>query len=65
MVYRRHEMIVQVPSAHDPQLSARQAANVAEALQALEEQADQEELRLRPMHSVEAIGQHILTTEAA
>lgn len=63
--YRQHEMIVQVPSNNDPQVSKRQAANISEALQALEEQADQEELRFRPMNSVKAIGDHILTAEAA
>lgn len=63
--YRQHEMIVQVPSKNDPQVSKRQAANISEALQALEEQADQEELRFRPMNSVKAIGDHILTAEAA
>lgn len=65
MGYRQHEMIVQVPLLGDPQITKRQAANISEALQALEEQADQEDLRFRPMNTVEAIGQHILTTEAA
>lgn len=63
--YRKHEMIVQVPLESDPQVSKRQADNIAEALQALEEQADQEELRFRPMNSVQAIGDHILTAETA
>ncbi len=63
--HRQHEMIVQVPLLSDPQVTKRQGANISEALQALEEQADQEELRFRPMNTVEAIGQHILTTEAA
>jgi hypothetical protein len=63
--YRQHEMIVQVPMSSDPQVTKRQAANISDALQALEEQADQEQLRFRPMNTVEAIGQHILTTEAA
>lgn len=65
LAYRQHEMIVQVPTEGDPQVTKRQAANLSEALQALEEQADQEELRFRPMNSVAAIGQHILSAEAA
>ena len=63
--HRQHEMIVQVPMSSDPQVTNRQAVNIKEALQALEEQADQEELRFRPMNTVEAIGQHILAAEAA
>ena len=63
--YRKHEMIVQVPMSSDPQVTRRQAVNITEALQALEEQADLEELRFRPMNSVEAIGKHILAAEAA
>lgn len=62
---RRHEMILQTPQPNDPQFSTRQYANLNEALQALEEQADQEELRLRTMHSVPQIGDHVLLAEAA
>lgn len=62
---RKHEMILQTPHPSDPQFSTRQHANLNEALQALEEQADQEELRLRTMHTVPEIGEHVLLSEAA
>lgn len=62
---RNHEMILQTPHPGDPQFSTRQHANLNEALQALEEQADQEELRLRTMHTVPEIGEHVLLAEAA
>lgn len=61
---REHEMIVQHPKRNDPQLSTKQAERMEEALHALEKQADQEELRLRPLNTVEEIGEHILTKEA-
>jgi hypothetical protein len=54
--FRFHEMLIQVPSFDDPQLTQRQVNQTKEALQDLEEQADQEELRLRPLHTVAEIG---------
>jgi hypothetical protein len=62
---RDHEMIVQHPKRNDPQLTAKQAERMEEALHALEKQADQEELRLRPLNTIEQIGEHILIKEAA
>ena len=64
-LHRAHEMILQRPSKDDPQLSERQHENIDEALAALEVQADQEELRLRPLGSVKEIGQHLLKVELA
>lgn len=62
---RDHEMIVQHPPMNDPQLTEKQVGRLKEALQSLEEQADQEEIRLRPLNTVEEIGEHILLREAA
>jgi hypothetical protein len=62
---RQHEMIVQRPDGNDPQVTERQHSYLHDALAALEEQADQEELRLRPLTSVAEIGDHVLATEGA
>jgi hypothetical protein len=62
---REHEMLVQHPTESDPQFSARQFERISDALRALEEQADQEEIRFRPMNTVEQIGEHLLQKEAA
>ena len=62
---RMHEMILQAPTSMDPQISQKQIRNINEAISSLEEQADQEELRLRTLPSVESIGRHILELEAA
>ncbi|ODP36560.1 hypothetical protein BFL28_19855 [Sphingomonas turrisvirgatae] len=65
-IFRRsHEMLVQVPAANDPQVTDRQYENLQIALQALEEQADQEELRLAAFNSVAAIGERLLAFEQA
>jgi hypothetical protein len=40
-------------------------ARMVESLSALEQQADQEEIRLRKMNSVTEIGDHLLAKEAA
>lgn len=63
--YRDHEMIVHKPANDDPQMSDRQLANLKEAFEALEEQADQEELRLRALPDVKDIGDHVLRLEMA
>lgn len=60
---REHEMLVQVPAENDPQVSERQLENLKIAKQALEKQADQEELRLEAFTSVAEIGQRILVAE--
>lgn len=65
LVMRDHEMIVQHPPMNDPQLSQTQVDRLGEALEALEAQADQEEIRLRPLNTVDEIGKHILLKEAA
>jgi hypothetical protein len=62
---RSHEMIIQRPRENDPQMTEKQVLRMREALLSLEEQADQQEIRLRALHSVEEIGQHILLMEAA
>ncbi|ODM70507.1 hypothetical protein A6X20_07840 [Bradyrhizobium elkanii] len=62
---RDHEMIVQHPSESDPQFSERQIDRMQQALVALEQQADQEEIRFRPMHTINQIGDHLLAKEAA
>lgn len=65
LVNRQHEMIVQHPKINDPQLSKKQVDRLREALDDLEKQADLEEIRLRALNTVEEIGEHILTKEAA
>ncbi|KAB2700309.1 hypothetical protein NJB95_20505 [Brucella intermedia] len=62
---RNHEMLVQHPPANDPQLSQKQVDKIHDSIAELERQADQEEIRLRPMHSVAEIGEHLITAEAA
>lgn len=62
---REHEMIVQHPPSNDPQLSQKQVDKIMDGLGELEKQADQEEIRLRPMTTVEEIGNHLLMKEAA
>jgi hypothetical protein len=62
---RDHEMIVQHPSKTDPQFSEKQFDRINEALASLEEQADQEEIRFRPMNTIDQIGNHLLDKEAA
>jgi hypothetical protein len=64
LTHRLHELLIQVPQKSDPQLSEKQADNVNEAISALEKQADIEELRLRPLPTVGAIGDRILEAEA-
>lgn len=65
-VFRRdHEMLIQIPARDDPQVSERQFENLEVARVALEEQADQEELRLEAFASVAAIGQRVLMVEKA
>lgn len=61
---RHHELIVQMPSPHDPIFTDRQHAALKEAHRALEEQADQEQLRLRPLPTVQDIGQRVILAES-
>ncbi|ESZ30601.1 hypothetical protein [Mesorhizobium sp. L2C084A000] len=62
---RAHEMILHRPPQNDPQVTQQQQDTIAEALHALEAQADQEELRLLAMDSVPAIGERIISYDAA
>ena len=62
---REHEMLVQMPASDDPQVSEKQYENLSIARQALEEQADQEELRLEAFTSVAEIGQRVLAAESS
>jgi hypothetical protein len=65
IITRDHEMIVQHPSKTDPQFSERQIDRMQQALVALEQQADQEEIRFRAMNTINQIGDHLLAKEAA
>jgi len=56
-------MLIQVPAVDDPQVSDKQRATLETARQALEEQADQEELRLASFTSVKEIGDRIIEAE--
>ncbi len=60
---REHEMLIQMPAADDPQVSDKQFENLEVARLALEEQADQEELRLEAYSTVAEIGQRVLAAE--
>ncbi|RVU36221.1 hypothetical protein EOI86_13445 [Hwanghaeella grinnelliae] len=62
---RAHEMMLHRPSKDDPQVTERQQNNIDEALEELEAQADQEELRLLAFENVQAIGKRILDIEVA
>lgn len=62
---RSHEMLIQMPSENDPQITERQFENIHTALVSLEQQADQEELRLEAFTSVADIGQRVLDAELA
>jgi hypothetical protein len=62
---RDHEMIVQHPSKNDPQVTEKQLDRISEVLQSLEQQADQEEIRFRPLNGIDQIGEHLLQKEAA
>ncbi|RVO57771.1 hypothetical protein [Sinorhizobium meliloti] len=65
LLQREHEMLVQHPPANDPQLNQRQVDKIFDSVRELERQADQEEIRFRPMLSVAQIGDHLLQKEAA
>ncbi len=65
LVARTHEMIVQHPSADDPQISKSQYERLQEAVIALSEQAKSEELVFSSMTNVKQIGKHIVHAEAA
>jgi hypothetical protein len=60
---REHEMLIQIPVQSDPQVSERQYDNLKIAHEALEEQANQEELRLEAFTSVADIGKRVLAVE--
>ncbi|MGB3846248.1 MAG: hypothetical protein WA940_10300 [Sphingopyxis sp.] len=60
---RQHEMLIQMPSPNDPQVSERQFEHLEVARKALETQADQEELRLEAYTTVAEIGRRVLAAE--
>lgn len=62
---RNHEMLVQHPPENDPQLTQRQIDKIMESIRELEKQADQEEIRFRPMTTIEQMGDHLVRSEAA
>ena len=61
--YRDHELLVFRPANDDPNYTDKQLENVSEALEELKSQADQEDIRLRPLVSVKDIAKHILNAE--
>ena len=63
--HRTYEMIVQREGEKDQPIKPRQAATVSETIVALHEQARVEDISLRAMMNVSAIGEHILQAEAA
>ncbi|MCA0997956.1 hypothetical protein [Alloyangia pacifica] len=65
MAARKYEMILQRPAKDDPQVSDKQQSRLEEALKELEEQADDKQLRLRPLETYQKIGDHVLKAEAA
>lgn len=65
LFHRDHEMLVLRPANDDPQMTEGQSERVNDALLELEYQADKEELRLRPFHSIAAMGDRLLEAEAA
>ena len=65
MALRNYEMILQRPAKDDPQVSDKQQNRLEEALQELEEQADEKHLCLRPLETYQQIGDHVLKAEAA
>lgn len=65
IVARHYEMILQRPAIDDPQVSDKQQGRLEEALSELEEQADEKQLRLRPLETYQQIGDHVLKAEAA
>ena len=62
---RTHEMIVQHPTADDPQVTERQYTAITEAISDLSEQAQKEEISFTSMTNVAQIGDHVLAAEAA
>jgi hypothetical protein len=65
MAPRNYEMILQRPAKDDPQVSDKQQNKLEEALKELEGQADEKQLRLRPLDTYQQIGDHVLKAEAA
>ncbi|MEP4195948.1 MAG: hypothetical protein ABJL99_09970 [Aliishimia sp.] len=65
MASRNYEMILQRPAEDDPQVSDKQQNRLEEALKELEGQADEKQLRLRPLDTYQKIGDHVLKAEAA
>lgn len=61
--HRVHELLVYRPANDDPNFSEKQLANVSEALDELKQQADQEEISLFQLISVEAMADRILQAE--
>lgn len=61
---RAHEMIVQHPKEEELR-GKSQASRMYDSIRELEEQADMQEIRFRPMISFEEIGNHLLAKEAA
>jgi hypothetical protein len=61
-------MLVQYPASDDPQITKKQLQRIDDALVQLEEQADQadqEDIRFRPLSRVEQIADHLAAREAA
>tara|TARA_R110001583_G_scaffold194956_1_gene367911 strand:+ start:70999 stop:71931 length:933 start_codon:yes stop_codon:yes gene_type:complete len=65
MHHREYELLLQRPALRDPQITDRQQNKLEAALGELESQADEKNLRLYPMDTLEKIGEHLLKKEAA
>lgn len=60
----QHEILIHLPQENDPSISKSSYSRIRDAVSALEEQADTEELRLETFTSVKGIGQRIVSKEA-
>ncbi|UXT41440.1 hypothetical protein FY137_09670 [Agrobacterium tumefaciens] len=62
--FREHEMLLQHPEVEGLR-SRLQAIKISDSIKGLEDQADYQNIRLRPMASFEDVGNHLLKMEAA
>lgn len=64
-IHREHEMLVRAPEHSSAGISELVLQRIRKALADLEKEADLNEIRLRPLVSVEEIGEHLLQMEQA
>lgn len=60
---RAHEMLIKMPDRNDPELSNAQWINLESAKDALEAQANQEEIRFEAFETIDQIGQRLLARD--